>query len=100
MNIIKTAITNTVEDLFQRHNIPVPPNWTYAQIVTDILGDDMTLRNVSSVLQNITQLGPGCSKKQCLAFSDIQYAIVEEDGDESMSREREDFKLPIQPTSV
>ena len=57
VNIIKTAITHTVEDLFQRHNIPVPPNWTYAQIVADILGDDMTLGNVSSVLQNITQLG-------------------------------------------
>lgn len=35
----------------------LPQNWTYAQRVADILGDDMTLGNVSSVLNNITQLG-------------------------------------------
>lgn len=46
-----------MEHLFQRHNIPLPPNWTYGQLVTDILGNDLTLQNVSSVLQNITQLG-------------------------------------------
>lgn len=57
VNITRGAITDTVEHLFQRHNIPLPPNWTYGQLVTDILGNDLTLQNVSSVLQNITQLG-------------------------------------------
>ncbi|MFQ6619929.1 hypothetical protein Gotur_009952 [Gossypium turneri] len=67
VNITRGAITDTVEHLFQRHNIPLPPNWTYGQLVTDILGNDLTLQNVSSVLQNITQLGlarRGVSQKE------------------------------------
>ena len=57
LNTTTEALTATVQHLFQRHNLALPPNWTYAQIVADILGDDMTLGNVASVLSNITQLG-------------------------------------------
>lgn len=53
------AVTKTIEHLFHRHNLTLPPHphWTYAQILQDILGDDLTLKNVTSVLKNITQLG-------------------------------------------
>ncbi|KAL2457041.1 Uncharacterized protein Fot_56452 [Forsythia ovata] len=57
LNTTTEALTATVQHLFQRHNLTLPPNWTYAQIVADILGDEMTLGNVASVLSNITKLG-------------------------------------------
>ncbi|KAA3486921.1 ribosomal protein S10, mitochondrial [Gossypium australe] len=43
VNIIRGAITDMVEHFFQRHNIPLPPNWTYGQLAADILGNDLTL---------------------------------------------------------
>nr|CCN27104.1 hypothetical protein [Arabidopsis thaliana] len=51
------AVTKTIEHLFHRHNLTLPPRWTHEQILQDILGDDLTLTNVTSVLKNITQLG-------------------------------------------
>nr|AOO86478.1 Orf108 [Brassica juncea x Brassica oxyrrhina]AOO86480.1 Orf108 [Brassica juncea x Brassica oxyrrhina]AXU98885.1 hypothetical protein [Brassica juncea]BBD20351.1 hypothetical protein [Brassica oxyrrhina] len=54
---VTEALTGTVQHLLQHHNVVLPENWTHAQIVQDILGDDMTLGNVASVLSNITQLG-------------------------------------------
>ena len=53
VDIVKTALNESVERLMTKHNFTLPQNWTYSQIVNEIIGEPADLLHIYYILHDV-----------------------------------------------
>ncbi len=54
---LRTAIANSLRTLMNQHNFPLPDNWTYEQLTTEIIGQPGDLGHLVDILRDLTTFG-------------------------------------------
>ncbi|MCR2848089.1 hypothetical protein, partial [Heyndrickxia coagulans] len=56
-NKLRASIGASIRVLMQRHNFPLPQNWTYEQLADEIIGQPVDLVHLVEIMKDITTYG-------------------------------------------
>ena len=59
VDAVQTAINANLERLLEEHNLNLPPNWTFPELTTEVIGGTTEIDHLFSILKDLCLFGTG-----------------------------------------